>query len=266
VIVQPRDGQLVLIRQTDHAAVSGLFADHWGNGTIPRPEPRDAVCIAARHHDDGWAIWENSPRIDPKTLRPYQFYALPVAEHAAFYRQGIESVSARDPYAGLLVLMHLSGLYNMRLHGTSGFGRPPTGAEMRGLHEILKGIKDLNDRLRAGLPGTRDEAADVARLNQAYKLLQVFDRLSLYLCVSPPKPGTLGPFAPDFDERGLRLTLRPLGGPAIAVSPYPFDIDPLPVTIRATVVADRDYGSDDEFRATWAAAPATELAFALRAG
>ncbi len=52
MIVQPRDGQLLLIRQTDHAALAGAFAEHWGNASFAVPAPRDPLIVAAAHHDD----------------------------------------------------------------------------------------------------------------------------------------------------------------------------------------------------------------------
>lgn len=123
MIVQPGDGQLLLIRQTDHAALAGVFAEHWGNTDFALPSPRDAVLAAAVHHDDGWLLWEVAPRLDPSTRRPYQFTAMPLAEHVGFYRAGIERVFALSPYAGLLTLMHLSGLYQMRF-GTDRHMQP----------------------------------------------------------------------------------------------------------------------------------------------
>jgi hypothetical protein len=53
MIVQRRDGQLLLIRQTDHAALAGNLARHWGNASFAAPSPRDPVVFAADHHDDG---------------------------------------------------------------------------------------------------------------------------------------------------------------------------------------------------------------------
>ena len=85
MIVQPHNGQLLSIRQTDHAALAGLFAEHWDNADFARPSPRHPLIAAAVHHDDGWLLWEAVPRIDPTTRRPYQFTAMPIADHVGFY-------------------------------------------------------------------------------------------------------------------------------------------------------------------------------------
>ena len=82
---------------------------------------------AAARHDDGCKVWEAAPRVDPRTRRPYQFTDLPAGEHLSFYRQGIADVLKRDPYAGLLVSMHLSGLHQRRF-GTESRPTPrPAG-------------------------------------------------------------------------------------------------------------------------------------------
>jgi hypothetical protein len=98
-----------------------------------------------------------------------------------------------------------------------------------------------------------------------YKLLQIFDRLSLYFCTRPPRSLTLGPAPADYNGQDVELTLEPLGGQAVRLTPWPFDVNPLPVRVRASVVPDRPYRDDADFRATFAAAPVTELEFELRA-
>ena len=269
MILQPRDGRLLLIRQTDHAALAGRLAEHWGNAHFSPPVPRQAVLVAAIHHDDGWLLWEAAPRIDPATRRPYQFTDMPLTEHAAFYRAGISRVLAEAPYAGLLVNMHLAGLYQRRFGTDLAMpAKSRTPDEDQALLEILEQLQGQQRTLRAQLPASGVPAPflEEGHLGTNYKLLQVFDRLSLYFCTAPPRETTLGPVPLDYAGREARLALRPLDGQTVAVSPYPFDTDPLRVGVRASVVPDRAYDGDEDFRAAFAAAPATELSFVLRAG
>ena len=67
MIVQRQDSELLLVRQTDHAALSGMLAEHWGDGDFACPEPRAAVLLAAARHDDGWREWELAPKVNPTT-------------------------------------------------------------------------------------------------------------------------------------------------------------------------------------------------------
>lgn len=264
MIVQPRDGQLLLIRQTDHAALAGIFAEHWGNADFAVPSPRDAVIAAAVHHDDGWLLWEAAPRLDPSTRRPYQFTALPLAEHVGFYRAGIERVLALSPYAGYLTLLHLSGLYQMR-YGTDRHMQPKTlsGDEERLRQQFLDELQQQQESLRRELPerGVAASWMQERRLWCNYKLLQMYDRLSLYFCTAPPRPLTLGPAPQDYEGGETQLTLTPVNERTVAIAPYPFDRSPLPFAVSARTVPDRDYESDEAFRAVFAKAEAIELHF-----
>ena len=268
MIVQPRASELLLIRQTDHAALSGDFAAHWGNAEFAPLAPRESMVTAAAHHDDGWRSWEEAPRVDPRTQRPYQFTDLPLAEHAAFYLTGVDDVAGRDTYAGLMVCLHLSGLYQRRFGIDPGipFKRPsPEENRTRGavLDQLAGRQQALRQRLAAAQVPVR--LLEEGHVWANYKLLQLFDRLSLYFCTRPPRPMTLGPAPADNSGQDVELTLEPAGGQTVRMNPWPFDVSPLPVRVRASVVSDRAYRDDADFRATFAAAPVTELAFELRA-
>jgi hypothetical protein len=269
MIVQPRDGQLLLIRQTDHAALAGVLAEHWGNAEFATPDPRQPLLVAARHHDDGWLVWEKEPRLDPATRRPCQFTAMPIREHVAFYRAGIEQVLALDAYAGLLTVMHLAGLYQMRF-GTDRQmpARSLTGEEERTQRRFLEELHLQQETLIRQLPdqGIPQAWLEERRLWCDYKLLQVFDRLSLYFCMAPPRSAALDPVPLDYEGGETALTLTPLTERTVAVTPYPFDQSPLPLSLRARVVPDRDYAGDEDFRAIFAAAPVVELRFEICRG
>jgi hypothetical protein len=267
MIVQPRAAELLLIRQTDHAALSGELAEHWGNAEFAPPAPRESMVRAAARHDDGWRVWEAAPRIDPRTQRPYQFTDLPLAEHSAFYLAGVDEVAAQDAYAGLLVCLHLSGLYQRRFGIDPGIPVKPLSPEDgRTRGEVIGQLAVRQQALRQRLAASPVPARllEEGHVWANYKLLQIFDRLSLYFCTRPPRPLTLQPAPADHYGRDAALALEPLGGPAVRVSPWPFDVSSLSVRVRASVVPDRAYRDDADFRAAFAAAPVTELRFELR--
>jgi Protein of unknown function (DUF3891) len=265
MIVQPRDSELLLIRQTDHAALSGELAEHWGNAEFAPPAPRESMVRAAARHDDGWHVWEAAPRVDPRTQRPYQFTDLPLAEHAAFYLTGVEAVAAEDAYAGLLVCLHLSGLYQRRFGIDPGLPvKPLSPEEDRARNEVIEQLAARQQALRQRLAGSLPAGLlEEGHVWANYKLLQIFDRLSLYFCTRPPRPLTLRPAPADYRGRDVELVLEPLGAQAVRATPWPFDVGSLPVHVRASVVPDRPYRDDAGFRAAFAAAPATELRFEL---
>ena len=60
--------------------------------------PRHAsLVVAAERHDDGWAVWEQSPLIDAGRAQPLNFLDVQVPAHLAFYRAGIAADHRRGP-------------------------------------------------------------------------------------------------------------------------------------------------------------------------
>jgi hypothetical protein len=268
MIVQRRDGGLLLIRQTDHAALSGVLAEHWGGGPFARPQPRAAVLLAAARHDDGWREWEAAPRVNPATRRPYNFTEMPAGEHLPFYLRGIDAIVRDDPYAGLLVSMHLSGLYRKRYGLDPGLGLERLPPDVRPLVEdFLRRLdeqqKQLRERLRHDSRVPAEAVADCAVWTN-YRLLQVYDLFSLYFCMAPPREYELRHVPVNGTTPDTDLRLRPAGGNALTVNPYPFGTAPLGAAVTARVIPDRDYATDDDLRAALAGAPVATLSFELR--
>src|SRR4029079_19606648 len=152
-----------VVMQPDHADLSAAFARAWAT-------PLSAsLVIATERHDDGWAVWEQSPRVDDDG-KPVPFLEVDVRAHLAFYRAGIAAITEEDADAGLLVSMHGAGIYKQR-HGLD---------TARGLNRAAE-VQDEVDAVVAeqeakfgGHPGDRMDD---------YTLLQLFDRLSLYFCM-----------------------------------------------------------------------------------
>src|SRR5687768_10213993 len=101
----------LLIRQTDHALLSGALAALWRDGG-----PLGASAIhGTAHHDDGWLAWEAAPKADRETGVPIDFLGAAHEDHLLIWERGPRIVAARDPYAGVLVSLHGTGLMVMKL-------------------------------------------------------------------------------------------------------------------------------------------------------
>ncbi len=120
MIIRESARGLVLIRQTEHARLCGVMAQAWGNERFEPPRPLDAMRNAAAEHDNGWKEWEDTPRLNPQTLRPHSYSDIPVDQHLEIYRRGIERTARRDRYAGLMVSLHGSLLYSRYRSGQPG--------------------------------------------------------------------------------------------------------------------------------------------------
>ena len=148
-------------------------------------------------HDDGWAVWEQSPRVDDDG-KPVNFLEVDVRAHLAFYRAGIAAITEEDADAGLLVSMHGAGIYRQRYGLDTALGLT-RAAEVQ--DEVDAFVAEQEAKF-GGEPGDRWED---------YELLQLFDRLSLYFCMRDGEEAEL---------QGYRL--EPVAPWHVRLSPYPF--------------------------------------------
>jgi hypothetical protein len=243
------DGTVVMITQNDHAKLAGLFAAHWGNARFARAYPFGSVVRAAHYHDSGWFRYETSPQlIDGKTpsYRQVSADSTQLAAHDAAIAMLIDV----DPYTGLLVSKHRSGLWQSR-YGVIAEPQQPPPRKLSPEIETAKAHLEAQQRaIEAGLD--RNEVA----VN--YNLLQVWDLLSLYICsnerlaehmIAPAPMGYAG-------DEGARLRLTPTSPTRITVDPYPFDQAMLEIGVVCRRLARNAFRDSDDFHAAYfAAAP-----------
>jgi hypothetical protein len=251
VLVRDAGDRWQLVMQPDHAELSAQLAGAWGGDGFARPEPHASVVRATRRHDDGWSVWERAPRLGADGT-PQPFFDVPARVHLAFYRAAVEAVCDEDPYAGLLVSMHMSGLYRHR------YGVMPTPA-MQLTDEARTHVEEFvvreEERQRA-----LAEALEVDEERQwvNYALLQVFDVVSLYFGLADVETGAPGacegvPVVDGGDP--VRIEIAPLGPWRVRFDPYPFVESPLPLTLVRRLVPKRAWADDDAFRAELAVTP-----------
>jgi len=270
MIVRDAGNRWLLIHQTDHAEQCGRMASHWGNSQFAVPQAADAVMMGAALHDTGWREWEEGQQdgavlVEPETSEPRTFYRVRGAEHFTLYRRGIQRALAVDPYAGLLVSMHGVGLHNGR------YGRTPDSADAdAGDPKSLAGQfiaeqeqlqQELRQRLQAD-PRCRDAATDTD-IWANYQLLQVWDLLSLHLCVRPLQDGRIPqtPLMPGGATVDLCLIAR--SDYVLALDPYPFDCTPLSVGMVALAIPKEPYRDNSALLSAMQQAQAIALPFEL---
>ncbi|HJS49551.1 MAG TPA: DUF3891 family protein, partial [Gaiellaceae bacterium] len=81
MIVRDRTDSWQVVLQTDHADLAAAFARVWSD----RDERHESLVLAAERHDDGWAVWEQAPLVEPGTGKPINFLDVGVPSHLAFY-------------------------------------------------------------------------------------------------------------------------------------------------------------------------------------
>jgi hypothetical protein len=238
-----------IVLQTDHADLSGQLAAAWGGPGFARPEPYAPLRRAARRHDDGWATWEQAPRLDADGA-PQSFTSVPAPVHLAFYRAGVECAAEEDPAAGLLVSMHMSGLYRQRYDVMPSPVRSLPDDERDLVDAFVEQEEDRQVALRRLLD------ADEAWRWTSYALLQVFDVVSLYFGLADVEVGSREargacegvPTTEGGDP--VRIAIEPLGPWRVRFDPYPFAQDSAAFTLRRRLLRKpaRPWADEDAFR------------------
>jgi hypothetical protein len=286
MLVSRRDGYLLLVDQNEHGRLAGDIAARWGNDRFAQPARRDSTLIAAAMHDDGWREADAVPLFNLEEHRPLHFLEIDMSEHVPLYRRGVERVSERDPYAGLLVSMHWTGLYRGRWGLQSGgvFRAGEVSAATRLQDEAVEEQERRWIEIKRELAFEGPRSDFEAALWNNYELLQAFDLLSLYLCTAnlAPAPGArpqqLTSVLGGIDQQpgprvisavplrpGARadLMLEPTGERGVIVEPFPFDQAPVELAASGRAIPDRRYESPDAVSDALKQAESRTLAFTL---
>lgn len=237
IIQSSRSGQArFIIRQVDHAQLSGRFAEAFGNDTFAALEPQAQMAFVSAHHDQGWAELDTAPARDPQTGLPYQFFEIPRPLVVPAHARAPEFNERHHPLCGLLASMHIWGLY----HGRYGLSDRATidsigPADKPAVLAMLQGELARQARLQASLaadPATRAWADDSALFN-CYQQLEFFDTLSLYFCLGDPAAPRQAIFhrVPLAVGADVTITIRPLRPGFYGLAPYPFAQDFLEVSV-----------------------------------
>ena len=198
---------VLAIGQASHAWISGQLARAWGNAEFARPEPFDAVCLAAEQHDIGMAGWDLRPDIDAATGMPLDFMHMPLRTHLELWRAAPRTLIAQSTLAALLVSCHGESLQRLR----NLDALPPE--EAAAVRDHIAGQVAFQERLARTL-GEPPE-----RISRNRRLIWTWDGLSLALLLGWD-PYTAG-HVPTVDGGHADLTLSTIPG-AFALTPWPF--------------------------------------------
>jgi hypothetical protein len=270
VIRELKDGSFSASTQEDHAELSAQFAAHWGNKDFSRLRPYDTMVFATTYHDSGYREWEGNPPMNVAKGRPYahreEIPSFEAVELQA-YARNIDWVSSRDRYAGLLVSMHRTGLWQNRYHTFTS----PKGRLRERSTEIKTALQKFEARqqeLKQILGGGDSNFDNELWFN--YRALQIYDLLSLYFCCDGYvdddhfKEDLLAPIRLSYDSQAeVELRIVPNGARAVKMEPYPFDIAPLTVSARARIIPPGTDASAEACLETYHKAPRRLLSFEI---
>lgn len=280
MIVAEGPSEYRLITQNDHGDLAGQFAAHWGNGGFARLSPYPSMVLAAEAHDNGWWNWDIQPSVDDQGV-PLTFSRTPREFRSDFYGQGIDSVVARDLYAGLIVSMHGVGLPQRRYGTMDSMVNRADPYSLKFIQERESGHQAMMEQV-----GRMEQYAGMNTEDQIwfnYRMMQVFDRLSLFFCANfdITEVGQAGshstggkvfygpsmkPTPTRFGKEDGEVRLRAVDPTTVVAEPYPFDRPEFTVSVRGRRIPRRAYKTQEDFRATYAAASRELFEFHIRAG
>lgn len=217
MIIRERTDDFVMIKQHDHAHLSGQIADNWKKENFLGDSAYDDVVLAIYEHDRSWISADDVPFWDDREQAPYSFMNFPLLPKLVFYEYGLDHVEKMNPYAGLLCSLHYASFFE-------NVTEPQAVADYRRLE------RKRQERLRRQC-GIGDETSE-RMLQFHFRLLQFCDNLSLYVCLNEPGIGKAGEhpwyrngFAGSDQfafARGRPVMAHWVDGERIAVDPFPF--------------------------------------------
>ena len=229
IVRKQPNNELILIGQTDHSRLVGQLAAHWGNDTFAVPQPYGSMVRAATFHDYGWLRYETSPLIHPETGEPYQFLQVPLGTtQLAAYQWSLDWLADIDRYAGLIINMHRTGLWNNRYNTITH----PTGYNVRDLNPEARQFIQRNEARQEQERSSFNSNGQAGVLWTNYRRMQVCDLLGLYFCCQEPYEDYVEPVPVTYsDKQGIRLTMKPAGRGHVLFEPFPFDLKPCRVQL-----------------------------------
>jgi Protein of unknown function (DUF3891) len=272
------DSRLLLILQTDHSRVAGLLAAHWGNDQFAKLRPYASMVLAAQEHDSGWWDWEIKPSVNEQGYPSDYIGSIKHLGQGVWldlYRRAIERLASRDLYAAYFVSMHGEALL------TQGMGLLPSMPDYRNDPAVQNFIAEQKAP-RAGwlsqlqADPSRSQLLDESHLWMNFKLMEVFDQFAQFVCNRYPfnsqtrKNGPTNKLSnipiPVADGKpDVTLTIDVQNEREAIVSPYPFDVSPLPVSFEGRLVPNRSYSKQEEYLEDFYKAERVGINYSLKA-
>ncbi|MBU9714823.1 DUF3891 family protein [Evansella tamaricis] len=226
MIVKETDDGYILIKQDDHAFISGVFVKNWRDDIFMGADQRSVVHYAIEQHDTCWQELDDHPILLEDKGKPASFVEYPLQDKITAYRTGVDKICKENKYAALLISMHYASFFKGNV--------VPEGVIYRD-HE-----KKRQEKLIQELKPDQNTV-----LTFHFDLLQLCDNLSLYICMNKwgaSKREELDWFRGGFPQqllpmKGKRFSASWLNEKEVTLDPYPFLTRSITVTIPYRFIA-----------------------------
>ncbi len=204
----------MLVQQYEHGKVSGVFAEHWAAGF----EPYAPTLYAIAEHDTAWQELDDEVRFNPETGKPYSFTNYPLEPKLRAYEHGIDRTEAEEPYAAYLCSLHYSSFVRD--------SQEPVAVRFSEREAARR------ERIQRTLPEEW-----LANTEYNFRLLQLCDDLSLFVCLNEPGENTYPWYRDGFRFMGERLVPLWRDRRRLVLTPSPF-AEPFDITVPYRTIED----------------------------
>lgn len=257
IVRKQPNGEMVLVGQTEHSRLVGQIAAHWGNDRFAAPEPFDSMARCATYHDFGWLRYEGAPIYDKEAGDTPEFRKVPPSkDQLEAYEWCYDWLLGPDPMASLIANMHRTGLWRSR-YGTITY---PTAFNPRALSPAVEEFIARNEARQE----REAKALDKNQVMTNYRMLQVWDLLGLYFGCQEPCEDYIEPVPVTYhdSDKGIRLSMTPVGSGKVKFDPFPFDERGVHVQMSYKTVAGK-FPDEASFRKAYFKAPMQVMDFEL---
>lgn len=226
------------------------------------------MTILAAEHDLCWVYHDHRPRLEPNSGKPYDYATLPYAQHTALYREGARYLAEREPYAGLLLSLHGTGIYNGR-HGTDAEMVRPirSDEEDRAVKAYLEDGESFRSRLSEQIQRAGGEEADALAppvLWANYHLMQNWDRLGLLMCKRRDTDFEICPTPTDAQGSLSQLYFHRIDEYCFRAEPYPFRASPVTFCVKGRYLDCTTFADEAAYHDALDRAPLEPITFTFQ--
>lgn len=212
------DDDWLLISQIEHARIAAELAQAWRDPELTDFPRREELLSAIRHHDDGWAAWESAPTVN-EAGEPRDFTEMPMQVATTIWTRSIDACTSRSAFGGLWVSRHFCYLAERASDSRQ------SSVDISAIDAFLANQAAMQNEWRERLGASSEVVPSIEE--RGYHWLQVFDRISLWLCCDDRQ-----------DEwrlmlpSGNEVTFQPIRDRHVAVEAFPFS-DPVVLSVPA---------------------------------
>jgi len=242
----------LVIPMKDHLRFVQQVAGAFGNESFESLGSNDSnalIRFAIDHHDEGWESVDRSLPMDPQTGLPCNLLRTPLVDMVRSGPASVDFNEAHHPLCGLLISMHIYGLYNGRYGLSDKIVVEALPQTARPVVDAMLADEELRQvRLKAELARdpSMEEQVEATTLFHHYKLLQFFDTLALYFCMEHAEHREESTFknVPRSVGDDVSITVTPQPDGSYQLEPFPFPGDALEVGLPGVSLRPQPIGTD----------------------